>query len=80
MGAPRPRRRSIAVLHKQLREWNDKHPAGTEVIVTEDDGRQTPTKTRSEAWGLSHGDNVVLLEGRSGGYLLDRVRPAAKVG
>ena len=42
-------------------EWNTKHKAGDAVIVTEDDGSKTYTKTRSEAWDLGGHTSVVLL-------------------
>ncbi|MGH8217378.1 MAG: hypothetical protein ACREUT_02225 [Steroidobacteraceae bacterium] len=56
-------------------EWNAAYPPGQPVIVTLDGGRQWPTKTRSEAWNLGHGQPVVMLEGKSGGYDLQRVKP-----
>lgn len=59
--------------------WNKEHPAGTAVVVTKDDGAEVHTRTRSEAWVMPAGHPVVLLEGVSGGYALERVRPAAEV-
>jgi hypothetical protein len=56
-------------------EWNEKFPSGTAVIVVKDDGQIWETKTRSEAWELGHGQPVVMLEGKSGGYDLSRVAP-----
>ena len=50
--------------------------SGTEVVVRLDSGEDWRTRTRSEPWQLGSGDWVVLLVGRSGGYLLTRVRPA----
>ncbi len=50
--------------------------AGTSVDVRLDDGTIWRTKTRSEPWQLGHGDWVVLLEGKSGGYSLSRVMVA----
>lgn len=47
--------------------------AGTAVNVTCDDGSIWQTKTRSEPWQLGGGQWVVLLEGKAGGYSLDRV-------
>jgi hypothetical protein len=49
------------------------HPSGTPVIVTLGDGTRWKTRTRSEAWTLPNGRRVVLIEGRSGGYSLERV-------
>lgn len=56
-------------------EWNERHKPGIGVTVKLDDGKLWHTKTRSEAWELGHRQGVILLEGRSGGYDLDRVRP-----
>lgn len=56
-------------------EWNAQHKPGIGVLVKLDDGKLWHTKTRSEAWELGHGQPVVALEGRSGGYDLSRVRP-----
>lgn len=50
-------------------------PSGTRVQVTLDDGSSWQTKTRSEPWRLASGHWVVLIEGRVGGYSLDRVTP-----
>ena len=50
--------------------------AGTAVKVKLDDGSIWETKTRSEPWQLGSGQWVVLLEGRAGGYSLDRVTAA----
>jgi len=49
-------------------------PPGTRVLVVRDCG-QSPciTETRSEPWALGHGQMVVALKGKSGGYSLDRV-------
>ena len=49
---------------------------GTEVNVLLDDGTIWRTHTRSEPWQLGHGQWVVALEGRAGGYALDRVTEA----
>lgn len=56
-------------------DWNDKHPVGTPVIV--DRGNEDfHTRTRSGADILSGHTVVIWLEGISGCYALDRVRPA----
>jgi hypothetical protein len=50
-----------------------KHPVGTAVVVTKDDGRYVRTTTRGAPWLM--GDvAVIMLEGISGGYALERVR------
>jgi len=56
--------------------WNLKHSPGTSVIVTEDDGSETHTTTRSKAILLGGHTAVVWLDDRAGGYSLRRVRPA----
>lgn len=50
-------------------------PVGTAVIVRLDDGGLWHTRTRSLPWQLGHGQWVVALEGKAGGYDLTRVRP-----
>ena len=58
-----------------VQEWNELYPAGTEVFLTNDDGELERTKTRSRAWLLGSGTPVVSVEGRAGGYLLERIKP-----
>lgn len=54
--------------------------SGVHVLVVEDVGRGiTLTKTRSEPWRLGDGTEVVLLEGRSGGYQLSRCFDATEL-
>jgi hypothetical protein len=48
---------------------------GMAVTVTKDDGATVNTRTRSLPWPLGHGHYVVLLEGASGGYDCNRVKP-----
>lgn len=50
------------------------HPPGTLVVVTRDDGTNYTSRTRSHAWDVADGIGVVLLEGRTGGYDLSRVK------
>jgi hypothetical protein len=56
-------------------EWNSLYTEGTEVTLVLDDGRMIETKTRSEAWATGSGTPIVLVEGKSGGYVLNRVLP-----
>lgn len=49
-------------------------PEGTPVIVTKDNGTEFHTKTRSMAWLLGEHTAVIMVEGISGGYALERVR------
>lgn len=53
--------------------WNAAHPIRVPVIVTKDLGEQVATFTRSIAWRISDHASV-LVDGISGGYLLERVR------
>lgn len=57
-----------------LAAWT--HPEGTAVEYTDDLGVVHASRTRSKAWALGGGHPVVLLEGRTGGYCLSRVRLA----
>lgn len=67
---------------QRMRMWNDRHPSGTLVTLrTSADGSPDvlmETKTRSEAWLLGHGQAVVLVDGKSGGWALDRVTAVCK--
>lgn len=60
-------------------EFNARHPVGTEVryypIRGEADHRVT--KTRSEAWELGHGAAVVLVDGLTGGVLVQALQVVA---
>ena len=47
-----------------------------DVVYTDDRGEEHATRTRSAPWQLGHGQHVVMLEGRSGGFDLARVRVA----
>lgn len=53
--------------------WNRAAPVGTKVVLTDDRGEQHQTRTRSLAWSMC-GSPVVMVEGRSGGYLCERLR------
>lgn len=55
-------------------DWNAAHEPGIGVIVTDDIGNESRTKTRSCAELLGGHTPVVWLAGRSGCYALDRVR------
>lgn len=59
---------------KEVQAWNDKYPVGQQVEVRKDLGEIEETRTRSEAWVLSGHTAVIMLEGISGAYLLNRVR------
>jgi hypothetical protein len=55
---------------------NTKLPEGTSVLLTLDDGSKIATRTRSLPWQLGHGAWVVLVEGKTGGWALERVEVA----
>jgi len=56
---------------KLLADWI--YPVGTAVIVRKDDGSHFHTKTRSMPWLLSGHTAVILVEGISGCYALERL-------
>lgn len=56
-------------------EWNERHRIGTDVSVRLDSGKLRRTRTRSAAWSLGDHTDVILLDGITGCYLLDRVTP-----
>ena len=56
-------------------EWNEKYSPGQAVILTDSFDAEHRTRTRSPAWNLGHGAPVVLVEGRTGGWELERIRP-----
>ena len=55
------------------KEWNDKYPIYQPVHLTEDDGSITETQARSVAWELGSGSFVIMVDGKRGGYSLDRI-------
>lgn len=70
-----PKKPSITSLIRQVTDWNTAHPLpGTSVIVKLDDGTELATRTRSEAYVLSGHSAVIMLDGVSGAYSLNRVR------
>jgi len=69
-------RPNTAQLQAQVDAWNAAFPIGARVTVRKDDGTTTATTTRSAAWVAGGHSAVILLDGISGYYLLDRVSPA----
>lgn len=53
-----------------------KYPEGTSVTVRKDGGEVVATKTRSMPWMVG-ATAVILVDGISGGYALERVRPVS---
>lgn len=66
--------KTLSQLQAMVDHWNKTVPIGTPVQVANDFGKVSDTKTKSEAWLLGGHTPVVLLEGISGGYSLERVR------
>lgn len=56
-------------------EFNEANPVGTAVNVRKDNGDIFRTVTRSAAWVMGGHTAMVLVEGISGGYMLERVTP-----
>ena len=56
---------------QDFNEWNE---VGASVIYTDDYGNEHQTTTQSQAWELGDGQAVVMLEGKTGGYDLGRIR------
>ena len=54
--------------------WNEKYPVGTPVELTDDFGDVHQTKTRSVAWVINGDTALIQVEGKRGGYLLDRIK------
>lgn len=65
----------IYELEQELMVAKWRYPEDIEVDVTLDDGKVWRTKTRSVAWYASSGSALILLEGMTGGYLLERCKP-----
>lgn len=70
----------LARIAADVKFWNEEHPVGTDVIVTKDLGDEVRTKTRSAAWVLSGHSAVIMVDGISGCYALERVRPVKPIG
>jgi len=59
---------------KLVREWNEKYPVGTPVIVTKDDETEIRAVTTHEATMLGGHTAVAWLKDIRGCYSLERVR------
>jgi hypothetical protein len=49
-------------------------PNGTPIVLTLDDGKEMLTSTRSNVWALGSGQLVCLVEGKVGGWAIERMR------
>lgn len=70
------RRKSLSEHKTDVACWNAAHLVGREVTVELDSREKIKTKTTSEAWLLGGHTAVIMLEGISGCYALERVLPA----
>ena len=64
-------------LAKQAADWNASHPIGTPVMrykLINPLREGAETKTRSEAWVMGGHSVMVMVDGVSGGVLLDSVK------
>ena len=66
------KRKSAAAQQRQVDAWT--HPIGTPVAVRRDSGTVLETVTTSPAWLLGGHTAVIMVDGISGAYLLERVR------
>lgn len=55
--------------------FNKQWPPGSRCTLVKDRGEQVETRTRSVAWQVGAGSPVVMVDGISGGYALERVIP-----
>jgi hypothetical protein len=77
------RREALKAKGQKLADaWNAKYPVGTPVMAYPwvrsehpafDPATALTTCTRSVAWPLGHGEPVVLVEGYSGGIVLEHI-------
>lgn len=63
---------------EQIRKWNATFKPGHPCWLRRDNGDELSTRIRSEAWRLGSGHVVVMVEGVSGGWDIDRVKMAEK--
>lgn len=68
-------RPNIKALQRKCDDWNAVHGLGCKVQLTKDSGEVVVTNTRSQAQVLSGHSAVIWLDGVSGCYALDRVKP-----
>lgn len=59
---------------EELAEWNRQHPEGSPCLLRLDNRTEVPTKTRSNAWRIGGGHVVVMVEGWTGGWRIERVK------
>lgn len=57
-------------------EFNGSFIVGQLVYLVLDDGSRQRARLRSKAWTLGHGAVVASVTGKTGGWLIERIRPA----
>lgn len=60
-------------------EWNRRHPHPIDVTLILDDRSILQTKTRGLAWEVADGIAVICVDGKAGGYRLNRVFPRGEL-
>lgn len=61
---------------QQILDWNTIFKPGHPCFLRLDDGSELSTHTRSPAWLLGSGHAVVMVNGKAGGWDIDRVKMA----
>jgi len=64
----------MKMTQQQVDEWNDTFPVGSPCRLRHNDDVWRDHHTRSIAWLLGHGQPVVKVDGKEGGWELDRIR------
>lgn len=59
---------------QQLDDWNQTFKTGHPCLLRLDDGTEIPTRTRSWAWLTGGGHALVSVEGKAGGWDIDRLK------
>jgi len=59
---------------QQIDDWNDTFPVGSPCMVKHSDGSEHLHHTRSGAWLIGNSHTVVMLEGKTGGIPLDKLK------
>lgn len=67
--------KKLMKMEKQVDDFNQLYPIGSDVNVKKDGGEIIQTKTTSEAYVMGEHTPVIFLEGIRGAYMLDRVTP-----
>ena len=69
--------RKLEKVAKQVSDWNAKYPVGTKVIrysLIKPLRDPYPTETRSEAWVMGEHSAMIMVNGCSGGVILESVK------